>query len=658
MPGDENDDVEENVDLDVAPSVEAESPFEFEDRFRRLLSDMGLSDVDGGRAFVLGGQQIDACGGIQDHLLIFDCTIKRGNRATTKQLRNKITLTRGKAQAVADAAKVHPIYGRYTAISFVIAANTNVSETDLKYGLQDLPVVHILNRQNIEYLTEIADDIGPYSRFRLAGLLELPIRRTSSTVPAIRILERGKSTYVFAAESRDLAELAFVPQAEAGFKLFYQRLIRKGKIRSISEYVVGHARPFPNSVVLASNREPEFAASAGTPPGPQSEQASIQVGSLALPQTYGAFWVVDGQHRIFGSALSTKPPVLVATLVPATDLEKARYFLDINSDQTKINSDLKWDLRARLIPDQPEGRISSACQRVDSLDGPLRGRIKIPHLGVGRSRPIKLSGLCDAVLKNRLHETHQYKWSEDDFVKHLSDDLNSWFGQIDAAVENQAFKKHFLLDNSGLSVLTIVFKRISKKEEHKRPTLALIGEYAKALSEWVANLGPSDASSLAKRCSSEGGRAEVADLAVSAMNEKLSPELHLELTGPVSRLSDEIKEFEKELRQGLNATFTGKIGASWIDQCGLGQTGRPAPTWDGLTLGQLRSVLTRGQFWAACSHGFDAIGMKQDFALGLFDYVIGYRNATEHGRLSDAKKFDLPTAAAALRSLRKGFGLR
>ena len=56
--------------------AEAESALEFEERFRRLLATMGLTDIDGGPTFVLGGHQVDACGGIEDRLMVFDCTIR------------------------------------------------------------------------------------------------------------------------------------------------------------------------------------------------------------------------------------------------------------------------------------------------------------------------------------------------------------------------------------------------------------------------------------------------------------------------------------------------------------------------------------------------------------------------------------------------------
>ncbi len=637
-------------------SAEGESPFEFEERFRRLLFDMGLSDINGGSSFVLGGHQIDACGGIDTHLFLFDCTLRRGGRSSTKQLRTKIQQWRGKYAPVLSAIRKHELYSTYKDVVLVIAANAQVSEADAKYGEEVEPKVHVLNRSGIEYLSEITNDIGPYAKYRFATLLGVRIARKSSDVPAIRVLSGGKSTFLFAAPARDLAELAFVPQAEAGFEFFYQRLIKRSKIRAISDYVVARPRPFPNSVVLATESEPRFEpkqVAEGTSPSGDS----ITIGMLRLPDQYGEFWVVDGQHRIYGSALSTEPPVLACTLIPASNLEKARYFLDINSEQTKIDSDLKWDLRAQLIPDQAEGRISTACQKMDEADGPLKGRIKIPHKGSTRARSVKLSGLCDAVLKNRLHETHQYRWSEKDFSALLAHDLNLWLVQVDSEVEEGVVKRRFLLENSGLSVLVILFKRIAQHLDHTRPSLQVLSTYAKSIATWAASLDPRDAVSLAKRCSSEGGRAEVADLVVSAMNEQLTTDMHLPFSGQMTRLVDDIIHFEGQLRSKLGQVFLTALGADWIEKSGLSKAGREPVTLDSLTLGQIRSLLSQEPFWNCVDEGFRDRGIKRDFALHMFDYVKDYRNAIEHDRAQDAKKLDPAVAESGLKTLRRGFNL-
>lgn len=656
MPQQEGDAELGDSEEEESASPAEESPLEFEERFRRLLHTIGASDVDGGTAFRIGDHQVDAIGAIGDHLLVFDCTIRKGSKATIKRLTTKIEQWRGKYPSLLEGLRIHPLYAKYRHVTVVIAANATVATPDKEYAKDETPQICILTRQNIEYLSEIADDIGPYAKYRLTSMLGLELHRPTTQVPALRIEDQGKALFLFALDAKALAELAFVPQAEAGFKLFYQRLIKKGKIVAISDYVRSTKRPFPNSIILATNRSPRFE------PSPTSEQLvatpRVVSGTLSLPSEFGSCWVVDGQHRIYGSALSSRDTDLVVTLVPASDLDKARYFLDINANQTKIDSDLKWDLRARLIPDDPEGRISLACQALDAVDSPVKGRVKIPHLGMGRSRPVKLSGLCDAVLKNRIHELHQYRWDSETFVKDLSTDLSHWLRELDAKVGDDGIKERFLFDNSGLSVLFIIFKRIGKKLEHDRPSIAKLLLYADVFSAWIQQLDPSESGTLAQRCSSEAGRADVADRAVAAMNERLPVEVQLEIGGRASKLSDQIVGFESSLRRILDERFIASIGADWLSRANLGGAGVRAPAApEDLTLGHIFSILHRDEYWRAVSDGFDRNNLRKDLGLNLLQYVLDYRNALQHGRLDKAQKFDERFVENALVTLRRAFSL-
>lgn len=648
---------ESEVEDERVPSQQAPdgSALEFEERFRRLLATMALTDIDGGPTFKIGGYQVDACGAIEDHLIIFDCTtIQKGSRAMTKRLRRKIEEWRGKYNTLLEGVKSHPRYSKYRDVTIAIAANAMVADVDIKYGEEGNPRIPILSRQNLEYLTEIADDIGRYAKFRLASLLGVRIPREAQSVAAIEVRDRDdKTAFIFALDARSVAELAFVPQAEAGFKLFYQRLVKKAKIAAISEYVQKESRPFPNSVILAVKEEPIF-----EPSSPETRSDNFEVprfGRLQLPRDFGSCWVIDGQHRIYGSALSERNTKLIVTLMHATDLEKARYFLDINANQTKIDSDLKWDLRASLMPDDLEGRISKVVQSIDDMDGPLRGKIKIPHKGVGRSRPLKLSGLCDAVLRNRLHETLQYNWKHPEFVKALSTDLDNWFLQVDAKVEDGSVKGAFLFDNSGLSVQVILFKRIAKRLEHTRPTVPQLMQYAEALSRWLGQLGPDESGKLATRCSSEAGRAEVADSAAAVMNETLPPALLLELSGKGTRLSDEIVTFEARLRARLDEAFRPRKGADWVKNAPFGGSSRPVNDVQQLGLGHMLNLLHRKDFWELVEKGFQESNIRQDLALSMLQYLSDFRNANHHGRVQDAKKFDDHFVESSLQTLRRCF---
>ena len=51
----------------------------FENDVRTFLTEYGFLDVSGGSKFKIGGLQVDACGGVDDYLLIVKATATKSN---------------------------------------------------------------------------------------------------------------------------------------------------------------------------------------------------------------------------------------------------------------------------------------------------------------------------------------------------------------------------------------------------------------------------------------------------------------------------------------------------------------------------------------------------------------------------------------------------
>ena len=137
------------------------------------------------------------------------------------------------------------------------------------------------------------------------------------------------------------------------------------------------------------------------------------------------------------------------------------------------------------------------------------------------------------------------------------------------------------------------------------------------------------------------------------MNSHLEPSLHLELSGRAQDLLHDITTFEGEARRTLDATFRQAIGEGWLHQTGLGQSGREPRSADELTLGQMKTLLARDQYWSAIRPRFDALNLTKELAQGLFEYVISFRNAHMHNRPEDLRNIDTSLVKTALASLRK-----
>src|SRR5208283_4388827 len=107
---------------------------------------------------------------------------------------------------------------------------------------------------------------------------------------------------------------------------------------------------FPNSIIVnleTGGRAPRFDPVSKAIDGPV-------LGTLYLPRTYRAAYVIDGQHRLYGYANSdraTSELIPVVAFVNLPRSEQVRLFMQINENQQAVpknlrntlNSDLLWD---------------------------------------------------------------------------------------------------------------------------------------------------------------------------------------------------------------------------------------------------------------------------------------------------------------------------
>ncbi|MFC2071230.1 DGQHR domain-containing protein [Chloroflexota bacterium] len=120
----------------------------------------------------------------------------------------------------------------------------------------------------------------------------------------------------------------------------FQRMVREARAREIALAVLDQQRTFPNSIVLATD----------------VRGFTIDHHQLQIPINI-RFLVVDGQHRLwaqhFSDYIATYSCVIHTGL---SEVDMARLFLEINDNQKRVPSSLRWDLVRLVHPDDdPEG---------------------------------------------------------------------------------------------------------------------------------------------------------------------------------------------------------------------------------------------------------------------------------------------------------------
>ncbi|MFP8779815.1 DGQHR domain-containing protein [Hydrogenophaga sp. RWCD_12] len=121
-------------------------------------------------------------------------------------------------------------------------------------------------------------------------------------------------------------------QPVAGF----QRVVDPERAQTIAVAVLDQQRTFPNAIVLATD----------------IKSSRVHDGSVSLPDN-SRFLIIDGQHRLYSQKFSEfDAPFICVIHFGLTEKEMAELFLEINDNQKRVPSSLRWDLFRLTRPDE------------------------------------------------------------------------------------------------------------------------------------------------------------------------------------------------------------------------------------------------------------------------------------------------------------------
>ena len=122
--------------------------------------------------------------------------------------------------------------------------------------------------------------------------------------------------------------------------LGFQRMVRSERARQIALAVLDQHRTFPNAIVLATD----------------VSTIEVDSGHITVPEDI-RFLIVDGQHRLWAQRFSEFHAPYACLIHTGLSIEEmANLFLEINDNQKRVPSSLRWDLVRLVRPDHdPEG---------------------------------------------------------------------------------------------------------------------------------------------------------------------------------------------------------------------------------------------------------------------------------------------------------------
>lgn len=123
----------------------------------------------------------------------------------------------------------------------------------------------------------------------------------------------------------------------------FQRIVKNQRAKEIARTVLDTQRTFPNAITLAT----------------KSKNFKITGCELHLPG-HAKFLVVDGQHRLWAQKYSTVEGTYPCIIhMNRTEQQMAALFLEINDNQRRVPSSLRWDL-VRLVRSDDQATAMTA----------------------------------------------------------------------------------------------------------------------------------------------------------------------------------------------------------------------------------------------------------------------------------------------------------
>lgn len=124
----------------------------------------------------------------------------------------------------------------------------------------------------------------------------------------------------------------------------FQRVVKEDRARQIAANVLDQGRTFPNAIVLATDLK----------------ALRHEGGNLELPSDLKLL-VVDGQHRLWAQNFAEKEMQYACLIhLGLTEVQMAKLFLEINDNQKRVPSSLRWDLVRLVRPDNDPNLIAAA----------------------------------------------------------------------------------------------------------------------------------------------------------------------------------------------------------------------------------------------------------------------------------------------------------
>lgn len=487
-----------------------------ENRFWNVLYRFGYDELNVGRSFKIQlnvkdaplTKQIDVFAKDDETVIVAEC--KASELPRQRSMQKDIGEFASLQRPIANAIKRH--YGvsyKPKILWFFVTDKIRWAANDLERASENN--IHVVQNKELLYFEEISKKLGHAARFQFHAeyLARQKVPALSGrAIPAVKTKIGGKVAYFFSALPIDILRIAFVNHRDLRDPTgapAYQRLVNPARLKEIGAFLDGGGF-FPNTILLNFHRAPTFNFKT------KDDVTGVQFGEIVLPDRYKSCWVIDGQHRLYGTRFAgdsaSDAPLFFIAFSGVDTAEEADIFVTINAKQTKVpprllaelDGEVKWNsssIKERLA--------AIASRAVDLLNnqgaGPFEGKVATPGVSTTTEQPLTLPLFQQAIQQSKLlgginARTKDFIpgpcWeSNSEKSLHRLVEFLSWhFGEVEASnpARWHAGKAGHLCSNFGVAghirLLGELLKYVENKEKFD-PAQAELSELYTALSTYL-----------------------------------------------------------------------------------------------------------------------------------------------------------------------------
>ena len=366
----------------------------FEDRVWRLIYNMGADfintnekdfqfDLSDYKDALPTKAQIDVLGIFQDKfILIAECATTNNNqsgRALDKKI-DKI-----KAYKASVKRRIKKIFLKKDLIPIFILATENYNwsaENKSKLLKNDLIILSDIELKYLEdcfatsessffvfnqFLGFFKNNSGYYDDIKVTALKTSPgISLSSSDVFtfSIKPLEMMRISTVAHRKAKNIFE------ADGLRKDHYQRILEKGRLKSIGKYLDENQSSFKNNLLVS------FRGKNSNITFNKGRKGQGRGGELTIKACPGSFHIIDGQHRLYAYSAVNDPELaqnhelIVTAFTNLSEAEEAQIFIDVNSKQKAVKKDLIREVR------ELKGFASKGKERIENMASKITATLR------------------------------------------------------------------------------------------------------------------------------------------------------------------------------------------------------------------------------------------------------------------------------------------